>query len=232
MKKLLIAVLAVGLMTSGAWATLIDHFQDPLAPPAVLFGGVYQIAVPATNVDPTTVAQGPGLTVLGGYRSLTVDQTVLSANENSVAKIIPLGAEHELSVANDPNVNSLVTLVYDGNGALDAALTGDQVLFNIVSHDLGLTCTITFTDTSANTDSVTTPIPGSGAANFAVPFSSFTGVDFGHIALAKFEFTGTSNSVDFVLDALETTTSVPEPATLLLLGLVGVPFIRRKLRRA
>jgi hypothetical protein len=231
MKKLLIAVLAVGLMVSGAWATVIDHFTNPLAPPAVLFGGVYTVVIPALNTDPTTVSQGPGLAVLGGYRDVTVTQTVTSPNENVSVKIIPLGAEHQLSVANDPNVNSKVTLVYDGGGAMDVALDGDQVTLDVLSHDLGLTCNMTFTDTSANTASVLTPIPGTGAISFSIPFTSFAGVDFNHIALAKFEFTGTTNSVDFVIDSLGTSTSVPEPASLLLLGVAGLPFIR-KLRRA
>lgn len=231
MKRLLIAAVAMALMTTGAWAVIIDHFEDPPGTNTIF------------NIDPAVAGtynatQGPVLTdVVGAQRDFELVITTGDAVSSTVVvqfsnEPVP-GGTHFLNYENGPNVVSTLELTYGLGGPLGLDLSGDSgFVFDLLVADFGGSADVTLVDNLANSWTVNVPFPSTASAMaVSTPLSDFSsnGVDLANVDLISVKLIGPANW-DVRLDAIETT-QIPEPATLLLLGLAGVPFIRR-LRRS
>jgi hypothetical protein len=224
---ILMGACAMLLSATQASATELDHFDD---------GG---ISLTVTSVTPTdSVFQTSLANVgLGGARLARLDFVSGSLSGTAVTLIDVDCVTHALSFSNDATTTSKLTLRYgdtdnDGDGDADADVTGcDEFFLNMTTNDLGTTIDWYVTDTDGIVDVSSQVVASPSGVIF--PFSDFNLVDLSSVAMIEVVVNGVVNG-DYVIDALECRTTIPEPLTMLgmFLGLGGVGAYIRKRRMA
>lgn len=210
------------MVVGSAQAFLIDSFND-----------TFQIVLKAAP-GPVTSATAAGEAV-GDFRTMEM---------LSVAG--PLGATlaahigDALSLSNDALTSSMSIVIWDASGAglggvdLTDVGTSSFVILDILSIDIGgVDIEMTITDTGG--DVATKLISGAGAGVFEVLFAdfvNFTATDFTSVDAITMKLTADEAS-DLVLDFVATSGAIPEPSSLVLLGMgilgvVGYGWRRRK----
>jgi hypothetical protein len=227
MKKLLVFAAALVFCVSQVPAsTIIDHFENPAGS-----NEIFNVS-PAVPTVYGPVTQGPGLVgVVGGRRDFTLDITTPSQPSSTVVvQFSPGGGIHFVNYENGPGVVSTLAIEYGDGGPLGLDWTGESALtFRILHADFGGSADVTLTDGLATTQTVNVPFPSVGGLPvlLSTPLSGFNTIDFtSGIDKIVIKLTG-PDDWDLRLDLVGTTGGVPEPATLLLLGLGAVPLVRR-----
>ncbi len=233
-----IGILTVLLAASAANALVVfDDFTDPPTSQAV--------AIPLLHPNPT-LGETTGATILGGERDLliTVDGTanmdsfigtigdgLLSFNSNAPGTILTLQYD-----GLDPDIyGPPATLVNsEGLGGLDLLAMGDYLYLDFeridggIAQVTGITINVNGTGGTAVFSDV---IPDSaGPMTFVALFSAFSNPSvLSDVTSIEFILNPDgATDVDFALSAV----GVPEPATLVLLGMGSLTLLRRRRRAA
>ncbi|MFN0172054.1 MAG: PEP-CTERM sorting domain-containing protein [Bryobacteraceae bacterium] len=225
-------------LTSGlaSAAVLIDNFNTTQN---LLASGV---------TNPVTDSSGVATagTSIGDSRFASITRTVGGGTASLDINSPTAGV---FSVSNNNGVVSDPFVLWDGgiDGTISptgltgpaADLTGggaNNALRFVSSVDLsGAAVTFRFyTGSLGQFSEITQSLTGGGAnLEYLLPFAAFTatggGADFANVGAITMGITGPAG-VDLQMDLVETTNSIPEPATLGLVGaaLIGLAYIRRK----
>lgn len=204
-------------------AVVVDHFGSPFGGQGVsISNGI----VGTSQDDVRTGLAG----VLGGSREIFLQlQAIYDPANFSSANVNGPTSTDQFALANGPNVDSLLRLIWDANGGgLNTNLSSDYQ-FSLLQafNDIPVAYTITMQTFGGGSSTQTVSAGANFNGNVVFPFSGFTGganlADIDRISLA---IEG-ARSVDVRFDALAT---VPEPATagLVLLGGLGLLVRRRR----
>lgn len=225
--KTLAATLVLGLAASQAQAVpfIIDDFSD------------FQKVTVNTNTTPDTVANTVAGSMLGGFRTITVNR--VSGLGETHASVNEFGGQ-ALEVSNTAGINSDVSVLWNANGAglggvdLTVAGVNDYLSMNVLTIDLSVNVSFTLVDSLANTfTSGPTFFPGPGV--FQVDLNQFTvggGVDVTDIESITMFLSSTDTAWDGTVDFVETNVKfVPVPAPLALMA-IGLLFAVRASKRS
>lgn len=228
-----VAVIAVlAFSAPRANAILIDNFN------------VGTGSLTNSNVTDGTVTAGPGSTdtdletgfattnVIGGARQMDIPGQIPVSGTGTLTMRANASDSGLLSFSLDAGTSGSAIVTWNANGAgltadfTDAGLS-DFFTFDVVSIDQGLVDLIVTVSDSSNSD--TFVFSNAGVGNVQFPFSAFSGVDFTMINQVSLEVQGQDAS-DLTLDQFFTSgdMSIPEPATMSLLGLSGLFLLRRR----
>jgi len=218
------------LMLSGpALGLTIDEFNTG---PNISLDVGENTHVPALPKTAQQVDNVPA--VIGGYRDVYIEH--ISGDTNKEASVTFAPVDDYLSYSNDDGIKSELTLTYDANGAglggvdlTDGGTVGSLVM-RFLTSDLGANCTVTITDTSANT-LMRTLATGAGGGDLIFNFAAFTGTGDpadadSLVFFIKLDEPSGDHSIDFIKSG-----NVPEPMTMagLMLGLGALGgYIRRR----
>jgi hypothetical protein len=229
-RKTLTAIAFTALTVGSAQALVIDDFS-----------------VTQLLSDPGTTSSsvaGATTSIIGGEREASVlrvtggDPATLAFNSSSSGT---------MSIANGTGGTSMSTVVWDGVGSAglggeDLTVSGAQDAFDlrVIANDFAADVTVTVLDTFGNiaalTQASTGGIPGPASIPFLFEYANFVllfgaSIDFTSIDAVGLDVDANLNATDIELDFFGTTTTVvPEPATLAILGLglAGIGFARRR----
>jgi len=192
-----------------------------------------QVIVASGSTSETGTATD--MAILGGSRQMNLT-TASSPVGFATFKSSSFGGQ--LALANDPGVTGTASIIWNNSGnGFDADITQggllDLLTMNVIFIDQDVTVQFTLTDTIAfGGDSHTTATQEfTGAGLFLIGLSEFSddSVDTEHIASIEMILTG-PDAWDGTFTFLQTDTSIPEPGSIVLLGLglVGLGYGRRK----
>jgi len=242
-RKLIVLVMALALMTSPSWALhLIDDFTESNA------GDTADVVLSENVLNNEESAYISGLNTancVGGIRALYVKTTLAPVSGSNMLTVSQAG---DLVAMDNPSAsNSIMALGYgtltdeatngleSEDGDLNLDFTGDVGLnFDLVDADLSTTVTVQM-DTAGGGIYTTNPIAVGIAAGtkqiFWTDFTSDPSADLGDVEGLAFTFTG-PNAWDIQIDRIGSSEyQIPEPATMSLVGLGLVALVRRRRRK-
>ena len=209
MNKHIFGVLLATTLTIGtAQAATIDDFN----------GGNMHVGASGTSTIAYTNA-------IGGFRSV------------EATKSGPLGVAADVAIgsffhSSDGATSGTSTITWDANGTglggidLTEGLTDNLFNFDFISIDQGkIDLVLTVVDLLSNSSFFILEDAGVGVQSIA--FSNFLGVDFTSVDSISFQVIGDIES-DLRLDSISTSGKVPEPMSIILMGL-GLSLIRLQL---
>ena len=225
MLKTTLSVIAFSaLMLGSAQALTIDTFNTN------------QSVIDGIGAGASSSVVSDATNILGTDRTVSIEQLGPGSTPSEVN--INLGTPGILTLGNT-DAFSVSSITYNGSGGaglggVDVTEGGNDDRFTLfqVTGDFPTNITITVADYLANTASLTV---ASAPLGTNVPlffeYASFLGdvVDFTMIDIINIELVTTNEQADLQLDFFGTTSEIPEPAVLAILGLglTGLGFARR-----
>ncbi len=217
-------------VTGSARAVVIDPFDT-----------TFQSQTGVGSTGPVAASEA-----LGGFRTLTINSK--SGPLDPVLAVLGLASPFDLLTLSNPTLTSSVAEVtWDGGGlgSMDEDLTlsfADAILLDFVSLDIGnVDFTVEITDTAANgADTATKSIMNAalGINVFAFnTFTNFAAVDFSSVQQIKLIIdSGAESDLSLRLFATREETVVPEPSTIILLGIglagLGGGYVGKRLSKS
>jgi len=201
----------------------------PWATPS--FGEAILVIDPLTTLQSVTVFSGTttdttaAAGAIGGFRTLSITGSDLESSSNLLAS----ASTNRLNLSTPTGATSSFDVIWGGAngtaglGGVDLTsgwpdLAGSSLQFKQRSADFASNFTWTFTDTANKTSSYTGTLPvkssATAAAQFSIPFSSFTsqsGFNWTSINFIKFSG-GNVLELDVSLTAPMQIVTVPEPS--------------------
>ncbi len=233
-RQLSIALAATSLfVTVPANALIIDEFN--VATPAVI----------SDENSPQGDSGNSGIvgpTAIGGTRKVNVTGVTGAGDGDRARVTVNSQNSGRLAISNDDPVNSTATVIWDGStvdpftvdtdglGGIDLTADGSvEFRFTVPSIDQDVTLALTVWDLNSNYTfnyRFTGPV-----TQFAIPYTTFTGIDFTEIGAIRMVLSG-PRAWDGSVDVFDTWgPPVPIPGTILLIG-AGLLGLARRGRRA
>jgi hypothetical protein len=201
-----------------------------------------QVQTNVGTTGPVAVANA-----LGGFRELEVISK--TGILNATIAVLTGGGGDLLSVSNDSGVTSVSKAIWNsGGGGMNENLTAffaDAILLDFVSIDVGdVNFTVSITDILGEGGDTATKVinnAGTGINVFAFDtFTNFAAVDFTQVAEVSLLIETLDARTDLELRLFSTREEnevpVPEPATVLLLGIgivgLGGGYLRKRIKRS
>jgi hypothetical protein len=216
------AILASFGFTGLAQAVVIDAFNE---------GGASAVDGPPANNGAVIVSEGNALwtSVIGKSRELSSDMTQEAGSIKLLTTSTLLAPGFLYSNA-DTGVAGMTKVHWDGNadgtlstsglGGLNLTSDGSTKFKLVVVDDTGGAIDLTIWDNDSSFTASVNSLPTASPVDYFLNFASFTGIDFTKIGAIELTMNMTvARSLD--IDSLTTMNgaSIPEPATLALLGL-------------
>ena len=214
-----------------------------LAFSALTFGSAQALTIDTFNFDQTVSSTGglvsdvvsDAASILGIEREASINQLGPGGSASTIA--FNTGLPGFMTLGNT-NALSVTNIVYDGIGSaglggIDFTQGASQNAFNlfIVSGDFPTDVTLTVSSASG-TSALTLSTPGLASnVPFIFEYSDFTGTaDFSLAESIQIQLVTTNTQADLQLDFFGTTSTIPEPMTLAILGLglAGLSFARKR----
>ncbi len=217
---LFLAVAVAAAFSLPAHAVLIDDFTDAASVSAD--SGMIS--------DNAATAAG---SFLGTNRQLDADWI---SGANSIAGDIDSGGSGLLTMSAGANTLGTVMVLWQNIGGVDLSAAGtlNAISLGIDFDDLPVDIVLDITDSSANTGSANSAVPGGIFAPISqeVLFASFSGsVDFSSVETIKLTLNPQFPATDIQINFIESTfVPIPEPTTLAGLSLMGLLVMARRRR--